>query len=577
MIVAAKPFQPQANPLPPGLRQDLPDPWMPWKISDRVFHSLVAPANSPYKKTQVLPTDPEWRFVWRYFYQDKPISYGIKRIHCIHNASLSAIFEAGLIAQERESKTPIFRASWDQEPRAPQRAEAIDRWKTSVEAFSPFKTEDSDGRIHTWTETKVLPLWHGSSAEKVSAISELGYTFFGKVALPGAAAGSTDDGYFGSGIYFTDSARYAADIYSKGNPGNMMLSWVSMREPFPVVGDLAQEDMQTLRGKGAYKQYNAHYVPVVPKLVRVKTPQDLANLAQAPISNDPSCPFYYPCSPGEAPYCAEVVVFQKSQTLPRFWIELCPEHPGVGNLSINPKLVEDLIPHLFKVLEHPEVDTDKKLRTLFAQELSKLLKANLDDDLTVPQETLFGMMKTLLDTAGKINKAARQALIGGGAAPAAAAAANIAPVLAPPVVPQQSSPAIPPVVPVALSPAKAPPVQPVILVPQAPAFQLPALAFGARDWNRYFGDVGARTTLPADINDFLESPCPIFPGKKNRRNPHSCAYSSHSEREASHSGFFGRTNPTSPERRKRNQIRVITWMKLKNKLVRLPAPPRIGY
>ena len=294
----------------------------------------------------------------------------------------------------------------------------------------------------------------------------------------------------------------------------MMLSWVSMREPFPVVGDGAHEDMQTLRAKGAYKQYNAHYVPVVPKIVRPNSLQDLATAALAPTSNDPNCPYYFPCSVGEAPYCAEVVVFNESQTLPRFWIELCPEHPGIGNLSINPKLVEDLIPHIFKVLEHPEVDTDKKLRTLFAQELSKLLKANLDDDLTVPQETLFGMMKSLLDAAGKINKAARQALIGGGAAPAAAAAANIAPVLAPPVVPQQSSPAIPPVVPVALSPAKAPPVQPVILVPQAPAFQLPALAFGVRDWNRYFGDVGAEPPLPADINDFLESPCPIFPGKK---------------------------------------------------------------
>ena len=312
-----KPLQPQANPLPAGLRQDLPDPWMPWKISDRVFHSLAAPAaDAPYRQAQVLPTDPEWRFVWRYFYQDKPTRYGIKQVHCIHNAALSSIFEAQLPAQELEAKTAVFRPTWDQEPRAPQRAEAIARWKDTAAAFSPFQTEDNAGRSHVWTETKVLPLWHGSSAEKVSAIAKSGYTFFGKVALAGAAAGSTDDGYFGSGIYFTDSARYAADIYSKGNPGNMMLSWVSMREPFPVVGDPTHEDMQTLRAKGAYKQYNAHYVPVVPKLISPDTIQDLATAALAPTSNDPNCPFYYPCGAGEAPYCAEVVVFHKRTNAP---------------------------------------------------------------------------------------------------------------------------------------------------------------------------------------------------------------------------------------------------------------------
>ena len=191
MVIAAKPFQPQANPIPLGLRQDLPDPWMPWKMSDRVFQALApSQADAPYRRAQVLPTDPEWRFVWRYFYQDKPTHYGIKQIHCIHNAALSGQFEAHLPAQETKAKEPIFRPTWDQEPRASQRAEAMARWKASADVFSPFKTEDSEGRNRTYIETKVLPLWHGSSAEKVVAIAKSGYAFFGKVALLGGLSGA---------------------------------------------------------------------------------------------------------------------------------------------------------------------------------------------------------------------------------------------------------------------------------------------------------------------------------------------------------------------------------------------------
>ena len=38
-----------------------------------------------------------------------------------------------------------------------------------------------------------------------------------------------------------------------------------MREPFPIVGDPKQEDMQILNSKKAYKNYNAHYIPVTSK------------------------------------------------------------------------------------------------------------------------------------------------------------------------------------------------------------------------------------------------------------------------------------------------------------------------
>ena len=63
-----------------------------------------------------------------------------------------------------------------------------------------------------------------------------------------------------------------------------------------------------------------------------------------------------------------------------------------------------------------------------------MLKANPDDDLTEAQETLFATLKTLLDAAGKVNKAARQQFIG--AAPASPQG-NLGIVPQPPDVPPQ--------------------------------------------------------------------------------------------------------------------------------------------
>jgi hypothetical protein len=39
------------------------------------------------------------------------------------------------------------------------------------------------------------------------------------------------------------------------------------------------------------------------------------------------------------------------------------------------------------------------------------------------------------------------------------------------------------------------------------------MAFGAADWKKYFGDVGAELPLPRNIDAILNGPCPIWPGK----------------------------------------------------------------
>ena len=486
------------HPIPLDLRKELPDAWIPWGISKRLFAEMQTQGtnNISYKKVQALPTDPEWRFIWRYFHHDKPTRYGIKKIHCVHERNQMTAFESTLSSTEREA--PKFQAQWNKEPRADQRAEVIDRWKQTTDLFSPFQTLENDGRRKTWNTTKVLPLWHGTSEEVCHSICESGFVYFGKTTLGAQQPGdpqSTDEGYFGSGIYFTNSARYTSDIYSKGH---ILLAWVSMREPFPVVGDPDQIDMNSLKGKGAYKNYNAHYIPVVPT------------------HSHPSCAIYHPCQEGETPNCDEIVVFHKSQALPRFWIELEVELPYLITPSDIPQFVEELIPHIYKILQNSQVDRDTKLRNILYSELAFLLTLSGDDDLQEKHATLFHQMTQLIDHSGKIDKTIRQALTGNPQPPTPTVKPLPSPTPQPiatstPPYTQLQTPSPSPVV------AQQPPITfstPIQPLASLAITSLPVIAFGKAKWATYFGDSGVEPPLPPNIHQILQSPCPFWPGKK---------------------------------------------------------------
>ena len=199
----------------------------------------------------------------------------------------------------------------EEEPKA-HRAQTMERWNKSAAVFSPFQIPSAN-RVDIFTRTKIIPLWHGS--KHVDSICNIGFTFFGKhhffdkTAKTGAQA-STDIGYFGSGIYFTNSAHYA----SMYNSGTLVLSWVSMREPYPVVNDVSiphkGSDTKKLQGKHAYQNYNAHYIPVTS--IDPKEPDNMV---------------YHPCHQTEQPAWDEYVVFEKNQALPRFVVELGVDLP----------------------------------------------------------------------------------------------------------------------------------------------------------------------------------------------------------------------------------------------------------
>ena len=498
--------------IPLDMRKELSDPHIPWGINKRIFNEMKSQGSaSSYKKVQVLPTDTEWCFVCRYFHQDKPNHYGIKRVYCIYERHQQQAFELNLSSIEREATK--FKPKWCQEPRASQRAKSIERWKQSANVFSPFSTMELDGRRRSWEGVCVLPLWYGSSEAMCESIAKSGFNF-GKISTESSTPESIDEGFFGNGIYFTNSARYASDIYSKGH---VFLAWVSMREPFPIIGDTDQIDMKAV--KEAYKDYNALYIPVT--------------------SINPSDPYetvYYPTKENETPHCDEFIVFHKSQTLPRFWVELEVEIPYVP--SGVPQCVNELIPHLSRLLQNPNVNRKKKLLSFLCRELGNLLILERNDYLEERHKTMYEQLNKVLNSQWKVNIQIR---------PALTRSAKFSVISS---IPQSSASMASTPLPIVHQPITSEfkpdsmhskseeqhikkshskkhrekndsfhKLDPLLSKPAAisntkDSYSIPFIDFGKTDWAKYFGDIGVEPPLPKNIEEILNEPCYFWPNKK---------------------------------------------------------------
>ncbi len=304
MAVITDPYT-QQSPVPSNLQHALAHPKSPWKFSEALFTRLQnasKDATMSYHACEVLQSDPEYDFVMKYFMHSKPEGLGITKITALYNPNLTNIFENYLPIISNE--TSKFPPSWKSETLVDQRKQVHKRWKQLRNQFQPLEVSQGMQITNLSDRIAVLPLFHGTDLSKCDSIAETGFTYFGKHG--GAHIGSNDMGYYGSGIYFNDSARYAAMYY----PESILLAFVSMRPPYPVVSDqldleTTHTDMKILEAKGAYRDYNAHFIPVE-------------------AINDTSLN-YYPTLKGHLPAWDEYVVFHSSQALPSFRIELGAE------------------------------------------------------------------------------------------------------------------------------------------------------------------------------------------------------------------------------------------------------------
>jgi hypothetical protein len=216
-------------------------------------------------------------------------NYDIAKVEVIYSPAINQTFYYTLPLLQGRSYSPAFSPTWHQD------ASSLPL-ETSWRHFIDLKLQqlsnpytDSD-----FPAVKFLPLWHGTKPQILESIFRTGY----------ANLATTDDGYFGRGVYSAYEAEYAYRVYSQGA---LIMNWVSMYSAYPTIDG----DMPKLRGLNYYDNYDTHFVPVVPK--------DPNNLLEK---------IYYPTKPNQLAVYHEVVVFQQSQCLPRYLVTLQPSLPA---------------------------------------------------------------------------------------------------------------------------------------------------------------------------------------------------------------------------------------------------------
>lgn len=157
----------------------------------------------------------------------------------IKHASQSEIFKHRLkLLNERANLQP-FMPKWksDNDPNLRQTVFA-----KHVNLTKEFTDQE-------YPHVQLMPCWHGTSDAAAAGIVKAGF----------AALQTTDDGWFGKGLYFAAEAKYSFEQYAKKASGQVLLMcWASSFSVYPVI----EGDMAKLQGKAQHGNYDAHFVPI---------------------------------------------------------------------------------------------------------------------------------------------------------------------------------------------------------------------------------------------------------------------------------------------------------------------------
>eukprot|EP00727_Mastigamoeba_balamuthi_P013651 m51a1_g8909 hypothetical protein (390) ;mRNA; f:767989-772443 len=213
-------------------------------------------------------------------YQRCPVpGFDLARVEIIYSPHLEQAFENRVAQLQARVGNPAFAPGYEAEgnraTRAAVRERLMEMARRTPEAAYP--------------NVKVVAMWHGTRAEALESVFRAGF----------ASLATTDEGFFGKGVYSAYEARYASEVYSRGA---LLVNWVSLFSAFPVVDG----DMARLTGKGSYANYDAHFIPVRPAS------------AAAGEQN------YVACTELSQAVFHELVTFEASQNLPRYLVTLQP-------------------------------------------------------------------------------------------------------------------------------------------------------------------------------------------------------------------------------------------------------------
>jgi len=257
-----------------------------WRLSNADPHPLPLPFNDPqldlgghdYKLLQ--PTEEEAAAVRHLFAQRPPEGYEIASVQRVYAPRRTQNFLCEIEDLQSMGSASLDWAEEDKLPENKERRKKV--WELFKQTVNPYTS-------HKYSSVHFLPLWHGTQSNSLDSILKAGYRY----------SGVNDLGYFGKGLYFTEEAAYAS-LYSK-EEGVLLLNWIVTRSTYPVI----HEDQEKLLGKAKYKNYDSHFVPVVPT-----NPLYAAEMCHEALRS--SQVYRY----------KELVVFQTGAALPRYVVTI---------------------------------------------------------------------------------------------------------------------------------------------------------------------------------------------------------------------------------------------------------------
>jgi TPR repeat protein len=217
-------------------------------------------------------------------YQQGPVpGYDVRSVKIIYNPALNRSFANKFELLQAKDSSSAFAPQWSSENENVWRGTLIKRFE---EMAAPYHDKE-------YPAVKLFAGWHGTKPEILSSIFKIGF----------ANLASTDEGFFGKGLYSAYEPQYAYGVYSQGA---LLVNWVVCYSIYPVIkGDRAK-----LEGRANYQNYDAHMAAVVPDN-----------------PSDPHTNIYLPCAPQQPAKYHEIVVFDPAQCLPRYLVELQPSLP----------------------------------------------------------------------------------------------------------------------------------------------------------------------------------------------------------------------------------------------------------
>ncbi|CAF1097902.1 unnamed protein product [Adineta steineri] len=215
--------------------------------------------------------------------------FELETIEIVENRDKLNIFRQQIEIVESRQTQSVFQPVFDKESNPGERQKVLERLNGLCKQVTHNR------------KVNIVRVWHGCNKKLLPQLLGEGF----------ASLGQLDDGWFGKGMYFSSSAEYASRYCPQDKNACLLMCYVLVLNPFPVIYDDAPEDVQPDKfrfyGRGNHRTFQCHYIPVSGKKSTID--------------------FRPPLEGTDHAIYDELVVFESANILPQLVVHL--KTPGV--------------------------------------------------------------------------------------------------------------------------------------------------------------------------------------------------------------------------------------------------------